>query len=34
MLIGYMHVSMADGSQTTDLQCDAMVAHGVNPEHN
>ena len=29
MLIGYMRVSKADGSQATDLQRDALVAAGV-----
>lgn len=29
MLIGYMRVSKADGSQVTDLQRDALVAAGV-----
>lgn len=29
MLIGYMRVSKADGSQTTDLQRDALIAVGV-----
>lgn len=33
MLIGYMRISKADGSQTTDLQLDALIAAGVNPEH-
>jgi DNA invertase Pin-like site-specific DNA recombinase len=33
MLIGYMRVSKADGSQTTYLQRDALVAAGVNPKH-
>jgi DNA invertase Pin-like site-specific DNA recombinase len=28
MLIGYMRVSKADGSQATDLQRDALVAAG------
>lgn len=32
MLIGYMRVSKADGSQTTDLQRDALLAAGVDPE--
>lgn len=32
-LIGYMRVSKADGSQTTDLQCDALIAAGVDPGH-
>jgi DNA invertase Pin-like site-specific DNA recombinase len=31
MLIGYMRVSKADGSQTTDLQRDALEAAGVDP---
>ncbi len=31
-LIGYVRVSKADGSQTTDLQRDALVAAGVGPE--
>ena len=31
MLIGYMRVSKADGSQSTDLQHDALIAAGVNP---
>ena len=30
MLIGYMRVSKADGSQTTDLQRDALIAAGVS----
>ena len=29
MLVGYMRVSKADGSQVTDLQRDAMLAAGV-----
>jgi DNA invertase Pin-like site-specific DNA recombinase len=33
MLIGYMRVSKADGSQSTDLQRDALVAAGVRPSH-
>lgn len=33
MLIGYMRVSKADGSQTTHLQHDALVAAGVDPSH-
>lgn len=32
MLVGYMRVSKADGSQTTDLQRDALIAAGVEPE--
>jgi DNA invertase Pin-like site-specific DNA recombinase len=31
MLIGYMRVSKADGSQATDLQRDALIAAGVDP---
>lgn len=30
-LIGYMRVSKSDGSQTTDLQRDALIAAGVDP---
>ena len=33
MLIGYMRVSKADGSQTTDLQRDALLAAGVDSIH-
>lgn len=33
MLIGYMRVSKIDGSQTTDLQRDALVAAGVSADH-
>ncbi|ECG1392594.1 TPA_asm: recombinase family protein, partial [Salmonella enterica subsp. houtenae serovar 45:g,z51:-] len=29
MLIGYMRVSKADGSQVNDLQRDALIAAGV-----
>ncbi|MGP6175372.1 recombinase family protein [Corynebacterium sp. A21] len=32
-VIGYMRVSKADGSQTTDLQHDALIAAGVDPDH-
>jgi DNA invertase Pin-like site-specific DNA recombinase len=32
MLIGYMRVSKSDGSQTLDLQRDALLAVGVAPE--
>lgn len=32
MLVGYMRVSKADGSQTTDLQRDALIAVGIGPE--
>ncbi len=30
MLVGYMRVSKTDGSQTTDLQRDALLAAGVD----
>lgn len=30
MLVGYVRVSKADGSQTTDLQRDALSAAGVD----
>ena len=33
MLVGYMRVSKADGSQATDLQRDALRAAGVDPRH-
>ena len=33
MLIGYMRVSKADGSQATHLQRDALIAAGVDPAH-
>jgi DNA invertase Pin-like site-specific DNA recombinase len=33
MLIGYLRVSKSDGSQTTDLQLDALIAAGVDPEY-
>jgi DNA invertase Pin-like site-specific DNA recombinase len=33
VLIGYMRVSKADGSQSTDLQRDALTAAGVSWEH-
>lgn len=33
MLIGYMRVSKADGSQATDLQRDALIAAGIEPAH-
>ncbi len=32
MLIGYCRVSKADGSQSTALQRDALIASGVDPE--
>src|SRR6201993_5642486 len=31
MFIGYMRVSKSDGSQTVDLQRDALIAAGVDP---
>jgi len=33
MLIGYMRVSKADGSQSTDLQRDALTFAGVDPQY-
>ena len=33
VLIGYMRVSKADGSQVLDLQRDALLAAGVVAEH-
>jgi hypothetical protein len=33
MLIGYMRVSKADGSQTVDLQRDALLAAGIDADH-
>ena len=33
MLIGYMRVSKADGSQVLDMQRDALIAAGVTTEH-
>lgn len=33
MLIGYARVSKSDGSQTTDLQSDALLAAGVKQEY-
>src|SRR4051812_18086164 len=33
MLVGYMWVSKADGSQVTDLQRDALLAAGVDARH-
>jgi DNA invertase Pin-like site-specific DNA recombinase len=33
MFIGYMRVSKADGSQSTDLQRDALIAAGVDPQY-
>jgi len=33
MLIGYVRVSKSDGSQTLDLQKDALIKAGVKPEY-
>ena len=33
MLIGYLRVSKSDGSQTTNLQRDALIENGVDPSH-
>ena len=33
MLVGYMRVSKADGSQVSDLQRDALLAAGVDGRH-
>ena len=33
MLIGYMRVLKSDGSQTIDLQRDALITAGVYPAH-
>lgn len=33
MLVGYVRVSKADGSQVTDLQRDALLVAGVDPQH-
>src|SRR5271165_1304383 len=33
VLIGYMRVSKADGSQTLDLQRDALLAAAIKPGH-
>jgi DNA invertase Pin-like site-specific DNA recombinase len=33
MLVGYMRVSKADGSQTTNLQLDALKAHGIYEDY-
>ena len=32
MLIGYVRVSKSDGSQSTALQFDALVAAGIDPD--
>lgn len=32
VLVGYMRVSKADGSQTTDLQLDALLAVGIDAD--
>jgi DNA invertase Pin-like site-specific DNA recombinase len=33
LMLGYMRVSKADGSQMLDLQRDSLIAAGVNPVH-
>jgi predicted site-specific integrase-resolvase len=33
MKLGYARVSKADGSQTLDLQIDALAVAGVSPDH-
>lgn len=33
MLIGYARVSKSDGSQVLDPQMDALIEHGVTPDH-
>ena len=33
MQLGYMRVSKTDGSQVLDLQRDALLAAGVEPQH-
>ncbi|MDS0008059.1 recombinase family protein, partial [Enterobacter hormaechei subsp. xiangfangensis] len=33
MFIGYIRMSKADGSQTNDLQRDALIAAGVDAAH-
>jgi DNA invertase Pin-like site-specific DNA recombinase len=33
MNLGYMRVSKSDGSQSLDLQRDALIAHGISPGH-
>lgn len=33
MLVGYMRVSKSDGSQVTDLQRDALLSAGIEPQH-
>jgi DNA invertase Pin-like site-specific DNA recombinase len=33
MQLGYMRVSKADGSQTLDLQRDALLAAGIKANH-
>ena len=33
MLVGYMRVSKTDGSQSTDLQRDALLVAGVDPDN-
>jgi len=33
VLVGYMRVSKADGSQTVELQRDALLAAGIDAAH-
>jgi DNA invertase Pin-like site-specific DNA recombinase len=33
MLIGYARVSKSDSSQVLDPQIDALIEHGVTPDH-
>ena len=33
MLLGYIRISQSDGSQSLDLQRDALLAVGVAPDH-
>ena len=33
MLVGYMRISKADGSQVLDLQKDALLEAGVDPQN-
>ena len=33
MKLGYARISKADGSQTLDLQMDALIAAGISPDH-
>ena len=34
MLVGYMRVSKTDGSQTVELQRDALLAAGIDAAHH